>query len=447
MFSSTVSRYADNVVRAVLAAAAMIGFSAPAGGAEQRVSLTEAIEAAETHAFGVKAAHHDSLSAEHGLRAAKDAWFPTLAAGGNMIDFSLQDPLVLGPLQIGTDWQEVYAANLRLSYPIYTGGRRPNDIGRQRENLGAASSNLAATKLANAYDCRQAYIGLLIADRTVGSAEASATRVAVIKTDVQNLFSVGMADSIDLLETEISERGAARLLEESRNRRRNASASLSRLLGVAQTDTIIPTEAIPEPDTSRVLLPAGQGDLRVRPELSAFDHQIESARYQRAIVKSNLLPILSGMGGYALVKPEIGDRESNWQDAWFLGLTLAWDLNLGGKEFSEASQALEAVRSLEMRRKDLEDTLALQARIAWNNIVEAYAVYGITRDELNIARRRFALAEDKQKAGQMTVNRLLELESDLTETEQRFEAARLKYFAAVTDYLYAVGSDAIRGGL
>jgi outer membrane protein TolC len=57
------------------------------------------------------------------------------------------------------------------------------------------------------------------------------------------------------------------------------------------------------------------------------------------------------------------------------------------------------------------------------------------------------LAEDKQKAGQMTVNRLLELEAELTETEQQFEAARLKYFAAVTDYLYAVGSDAIWGGL
>ncbi len=165
------------------------------------------------------------------------------------------------------------------------------------------------------------------------------------------------------------------------------------------------------------------------------------------MVKSNLLPVVSGMGGYSLVKPDIGGQESTWQDMWFFGLTLAWDLNLGGKEFSESNQALEAVRSLEMKRKDLEDSLALQARIAWNNIEGAYTVYGITRDELNIARRRFALAEDKQKAGQMTVNRLLELESELTETEQQFEAARLKYFAAVTDYLYAVGSDAIWGGL
>jgi len=447
MFSFMVSKHAERIVWTVILVLAATAVSAPAEGAEQRVSLAAAIELARESAFDVKAAYHDSISAEHGLRAAKDAWFPSLSAGGNAIGFHPQDPMGFGPIQIGTDWQEIYATNLRLNYPVYTGGRRTNEIRRQHENLGAVSSELAATQLANAYDCRQAYIGLLIADRAVGSAEASSKRIAVIRTDVQNLFAVGMADSIDVLETEISLRGVARLLEESRNNRRNASASLARLLGAAETDTIIPTEIIPEPDLQRVGRSARTSDPGRRPELSTLGHRIESARYQRALVKSNLLPVVSGMGGYSLVKPDVGEQESKWQDMWFFGLTLAWDLNLGGKEFSESSQALETVRSLEMKRKDLENSLALQARIAWNNIEGAYAVYGITRDELNIARRRFALAEDKQKAGQMTVNRLLELESELTETEQQLEAARLKYFAAVTDYLYAVGSDAIRGGL
>lgn len=447
MFFSTVSRHAEEFARVALLLLAAVASWSTAEGAERRMSLNDAIAVAGTHAFDVKAAYHDSLSAEHGLHAARGAWYPTLAVGGNVFGYRPQDPLALGPIQLGAEWQEIYAGNLRLSYPLYTGGRRTNDIKRQRANVGAASSQLAAAKLANAYDCRQAYIGLLIAERTVGSAEASSRRIEVIKTDVENLFAVGMADSIDILETEISERGVERLLEQTRNQRKNASLSLARLLGLAENDSIVPTEDIPEPDPKLVALPATTGDPGRRPELAVFDREIESARYQRAIVKSNVLPVLSGMGGYALVKPDMGDRETNWQDLWFLGLTLGWDLNLGGKEFSESKQALETVRSLEMKRKDLEDSLALQARIAWNNIEEAYVVYGITREELNIARRRFALAEDKQKAGQMTVNRLLELESDLTETEQQFEAARLKYFAAATDYFYAVGSDAIWGGL
>ena len=219
------------------------------------------------------------------------------------------------------------------------------------------------------------------------------------------------------------------------------------LLGVPDTELIVATENIPEPQPLATDQSPAPGGVAARPELTAADHQIESAHYQRSIVKAGLLPVVNGMGGYALAKLNIGEREGPWQEIWWLGLTLSWDINLGGKEFSESNQALESVRSLELKRKDLENSLALQARIAWNNAEKAYTIFNISRDEYHISARRFALAEDKQKAGQMAVNRLLELEADLTQTEQQFEAARLKYFAAVTDYLYAIGSDAIRGGL
>ena len=412
---------------------------------KRQISLAEALHLAEENAFQVKAAYHDSLSAHHGLRAAKDAWFPTLGVTGNAFGFHPQDPMGVGPLVVPVDWNEVYATNFRLNYPIYTGGRRTNDIRRQQETLNAASSQVSAERLANAYECRRAYIGLLIADRMVDSANTSMKRVSLIRTHVGNLFEAGMADSLDVLEAEISLRGAERLLEEARGERRNASTALARLLALPGDEIIVPTEFIPDPELPRAEPPAA-GDIAGRPELSTASHQIESARYQQSIVKAGFLPVVNGMGGYALVKPNIGERESNWQDIWWLGVTLSWDLNLGGQEFSQSDQVLEQVRSLEMKRKDLEDSLLLQARIAWNDIERAYAIYGIRHDEYDLASRRFALAVDVQKAGRMNVNRLLELEADLTQTQQQFEAARLKYHAAVADYLYAVGSDAIREG-
>ena len=440
---------ATSHVAAVVAAAALIAAALPAPAAraetERRISLAEALRLAEENAFQVKAAVHDSLSAHYGLRAAKDAWFPTIGITGNAFGFHPQDPLGIGPLALPADWSEVYATNLRLNYPIYTGGRRGNDVGRQRETLNAASSQISTERLANAYESRKAYIGLLIAERMVESANASLERVSLIRTHVGNLFAAGMADSLDILEAEISLRGARRLAEQARGERQNASAALASLLALPGDDTIVPTEFIPDPETPSAQPPAAS-DIAGRPELSTASHQLESARHQRSIVSAGYLPVVNGMGGYALVKPNIGERESDWQDIWWLGLTLSWDLNLGGQEFSQSKQASEAVRSLEMRRKDLEDTLLLQARIAWNDIGEAYNVYAIRREEYTLASRRFALAVDVQKAGRMTVNRLLELEADLTQTQQQFEAARLQYHAAVTDYLYAVGSGAIREG-
>ena len=164
-------------------------------------------------------------------------------------------------------------------------------------------------------------------------------------------------------------------------------------------------------------------------------------------MRAALLPTVNGLGGYALARPDIGPGEAAWNDVWWLGLNLSWDFNLGGQQLAQSAEAMEAFRSLQMQRLHLADAIALQAKIARNDIEEAYTVYSIGKEELDIAGRRFELASEKQKVGRMTVNALLELEAELAQTEQQFEAARLQYFAAVTDYLYAVGSDALWGGL
>jgi outer membrane protein TolC len=153
------------------------------------------------------------------------------------------------------------------------------------------------------------------------------------------------------------------------------------------------------------------------------------------------------MGGYALVRPEVGAFGGDWQDMGWLGLTLSWDLSLGGGDFRAADQALERMRTLEMQRKDLETQLTLRAQIAWNDMEKTYKLSQIRGEEFDLATRRFRLAEEKRKVGQMTANRFLELEAELTETEQQFEVARLRFFAARTDYLYATGARELGGGL
>jgi outer membrane protein TolC len=395
----------------------------------------------------VEAAVHDSLAAEHGLRAAKSAWFPNVGLSGNFFSFHPQDPINLGLLRIDDSWHQLYLTNLKLSYPIYAGGRRTNQIRLSRENVNVAASNLSASRLAYAYRCRQAYLGLLIAGRILRTAEASRQRVEIILHNVENLYRDGLADSVDILETQISFRQVERRIEESRTERRNASASLARLLGVSADATIIPTDTVATPSLdAESRLADGEAAAR-RPELATLDHRILAAGYQRSIVKASLLPVINGQGGHALVRPEIGDIGGDWKNIWFLGLSFSWDVNLGGQVFSESKQALEAMRALEMQRSDLEESLVLQAQIAWNNLEEAYRIFAIRAEELELARRRYRLAEGRQSAGQMTVNRLLELEAELTETEQQLETSRLRFFAARNDYLYAIGSDLLREGL
>ncbi len=447
IFSSTVSVSADFVVPVTLAILLASAAVAAAAEMELRLDLGEAMALAAKNAAQVQSAQHESLAAQHGLRAARTAWFPELSVTGNAINFHPEKSIGLGPLQVEPDWHSIYVANFSLRYPLYAGGKRVNDVRRGREEADAASARLEAVRFESAYNCRRAYIGLLVADRMVLSAEASLLRVDVIRQNIHNLFTDGLADSVDLLEAELSVRQVKRKLEQARADRSNASAQLARLLGVGANRLIVPTETIPAPGPDSDARLSGPDVPAERFELTALDHQIKAVQYQRSIVKGTYFPAVNGMGGYAAVRPDIGQGDVDWKYNWYVGLTLSWDLNLGGKESAQSGQVLEQKRSLEMKRKDVEESFVLQVQIAWNDVQEAAVVYEISGEEVAIARRRFALAEGKLKAGQITVNRLVELEAELTETEQLFEAARLRYFAAVTDYLYATGSDALWEGM
>ena len=76
--------------------------------------------------------------------------------------------------------------------------------GRYRAATDAARANVETRRLETGYQTRRAYLGLMLADVTLKSVQASQKRLDIIKTDIQNLFDNGLADSTDILETDLA---------------------------------------------------------------------------------------------------------------------------------------------------------------------------------------------------------------------------------------------------
>ena len=92
------------------------------------------------------------------------------------------------------------------------------------------------------------------------------------------------------------------------------------------------------------------------------------------------------------------------------------------------------------------DDVNLMRRVAINNLDHAYRIIEIIEAEVARARKKFELARRKQQEGHLTVNRLLEMEEELTGAELQYRASIIQYYLAETDYLYSVGSPNIYGG-
>lgn len=414
--------------------------------AETGLSLADAITLASQHSFAIRAAGHDSAAAALAYSAARADRFPvlTLSARSFLIDEVQAIDLPFADLEIGS--KDNHQADFTLSVPLYTGGRLSSRIGAERENGRAASLALEAEKLAVAYHCRRAYLNLMAARASANAAASSLERLTIIRRDVASLYDNGMADSIDVLEAELALQKGRQSLERLQAVRENASATLARLVGGNENTVIEPTESIPPPahpgDSG---LPPG-GDIE-RPELIRLDHKAEAARRAVGIEYGALLPTLNGFVGYSYGKPNRDWFDKSWNDYFSVGFVLNWQVNLAGQGIAEVQAARQRAASARMLRRDLHDSFLLQRDRSLTNLRHAYRMFRITEEEYGIAERQYRLARVRREEGQMSVNRLLEMEAELAATEQQYRVSVVNYYLAQTEYLYAIGSHELFGGL
>jgi outer membrane protein TolC len=417
------------------------------GYAETKLSLTEAVQKALEHSYNVKMSRHDSLSAVSDLKSARTQRYPSLSlnAVSYYIDQLQEVSIIPGrTLELGS--HENYQTDFKLTVPFYTGGKIGNQIKIQKENLTAKSYSLESEKMAAAYQARKGYLNLMLTRYLVAAAKSSQDRIDIIARDVQNLFQSGLADSVDILDAASATQQGLLGLTDKENLRRNASIALAQQLGLSALEEIAPTETAPDPLPLSDNDNSGQSLSIDRPELKGLDSRLRAANYLVSFNRAGYFPLLSGYAGYSYGKPNRDQFNKSWNGYFNVGLSLNWEFNLGNRTHHNINSARQSALSLEMSRRRLEENFNLQADLAHENLKKSYQYFVINKKELEIATHKFRLAREKHNAGKLSVNRLLEMESELATVEQGYYAAIINYYLAETEYLYAIGAPKIFGG-
>jgi outer membrane protein len=411
---------------------------------QSSLSLYEVLRLSLQNSSKIKSAEHDSLAASYACREAKSRRFPTisLSAASYYID-DLQS-IHIPPMSMEIGSHENLQMDFKISVPLWTGGRISNQIKIRQANARATTSNLQAERLQIAYASRSAYFNLLAAQAIVKSAAASLKRVEILKQDVRNRFVNGVADSLDLLDVELALQEAIQSLADSETARRNISAALARLVGLPVDELIILPETVPAPQPPAETEPAL--DRIRRPELDSFDSRIEASEMLMRLNKSGYFPTISGYGGYSVGKPNRDLFNKTWNDYFSAGVALVWEFNTGGGVGHAAKNAEYQYFAEKSAKKDFEESLLLQAAISRQNLQHAFETYSISKIKYDIAAQKFRLAGAKHRAGNISINRLLELEAELAAMEQMVHASMSGFYIAETEFLYITGSQRIYGG-
>ena len=412
------------------------------------LTLTRALELAETHSHTRKQAQANSAAAARTVTATRAERFPTLAASAyaTRVDeipiLDIEIPRLFSiRREIGT--LEHYQADLRVTLPVWTGGRIGSAIALARANRTYWQALESLDLNALQYATRTEYFGLYRSLRLREAADASLKRTAIIRMDVRSMYAAGVVDSVDILEANLAFTTADFAARQADILVRTAEIHLLTRLGLTTGERLILIDSVPEPP---LYLTAYPGSTE-RPEKLAAQAGIDLNAARVRQEKAEYFPTVAIFGGYAYGKPNQNMFEDKWNDYFTIGASLSWKFNLGFKTKQNTARAgleLEAARHYYQR---VDEQVTQEGRLAFEQLKMAHEQYMRTREEHRIARANYDLASSRHVEGDLSSNRLLEIETTLTTAESALAAAVADFYIAESAYLYTIGSENLGKGL
>ena len=412
------------------------------------LTLEQALQIARDHNWLLKKSTAETQSASEALAAARAGRFPTLSATAYAtfvdnvptMDLSIRG---LGSIQRDLGSKENYQSDFRLSLPVYTGGRLSSAI-RQAESGRDYRQALQQAELDNVYyKARLDYFSLYRNMKLKEAAEASLKRTEIVRHDVESSFEAGVADSVDLLEADLSHTQASFAAEQAAMNVRSSAITLAALLGVEVGDPLNISDTLPDPQPPT--LP--KVPEITRGELLAADASINLNKARVSSEKAGYFPSLSLVGGYSYGKPNGNSFANDWRDYWTAGVNLNWSFNLGLQTKSKTSAARYDLEASRHQRDDLAESFNREADLAAQQLGLAYTRYESARREFQITSRNYELARVQHHNGVLSSNRLLEVQTALTQAESSLAAAKVDFYLAQSAYWFACGSDNLGKGI
>lgn len=409
------------------------------------LTFQQTLHQALEHSHALKKAAAMTGASHASLDAARADRWPTLSLSGTAQVIDDIPVVQFAPgvsRELGS--KETYQTDVRLTLPIFTGGRISSgvDLARASRELQEALAKGDSDRVAIVVWSE--YLGLQRANRMVDVANASLKRAEIISANVTSLYSAGVADSIDLNDTRLALARAQLGVTQALNQKRSAEIRIAILVGADPGESINPASTPADPTDSIISdLAIFSGD---KSELRASQAAVAAARARVHLTIADLLPSLSAYGGYSYGKPNGDVFNNQWRDVWSMGATLGWSFNLGGKSLSRNKSARFELTSAQSDRDRVAEQLDREARLAREQVRLALARFENARTEFQIASDQFRQAQLRHQNGDLSSNRLLDIETSLTAAQSSLAASVSDSWLSIAYWYYATGSNRLQEG-
>jgi outer membrane protein TolC len=416
------------------------------------VTLDDAIDIALAKNAGLRAAERELEAAAKGHEAARGQLWPFAELFGDWqysgpdeenktrVLANIMRMPKLGPPRTEFD-HNLFGAGLRVTYPLYVGGRVVAGIEANRLLTLLARERVVQTADELIFNLSSTFYNILRLQANAKGTEGSVAALEEARKNVQSLVEVGRVARVDLLKVNTRLAAVRQELIRVRNEVDLAYAVLKTLMGIEVTEPLSVVGAL----AADRITPDLVEDLREaegrRPELEARRRAVEIQEQQVRVARAARLPSVNLRAQYV---GGAGDSDLGRPlDDFLVGVNVSVPIFTGGQLTARIAQEeaslARAQQELEKARLDIQ----LDVQGAHLRISEARERITTAQATLEEAREALRIEQLRTQVGKGIIEDLLDAQAAELQSETNYTRALADYNTALVARRKAIGR--IRG--
>ena len=333
----------------------------------------------------------------------------------------------------------VFSPDLTLGYTIYDGGFRGASIRIAQKQLRIAELELETVVEQTRLEVATDYYVLQNGDASVEIAEAAVEDAVRTLRDAELIERSGVGTRFDVLRARVELSEANQTLTLAIAQREIARKQLAETLGISQNTNLIATDAIAEAGIWELSLPESIVQaFKNRAELEQILLQREVNQEQQTIARSQTRPTIAAAANYSLND----DFEDDFDivDQYSVGLNLQWRLYDGGAASAGVRQAEKEAEINETQFARTRNQIRLAVESAYLQLISNQRNIGAAGEEIELAEESLRMARLKFQEGIGTQTDVIDAQTQLTVTRDRFLSAIINYNQSYADLIRQVSN-------
>lgn len=407
---------------------------APAKAEERTLTLEEARRLAIENHERVGIAGEGVEQARADLRKATSRILPNITAEGSYTRYTEEkgtDSFIIQP-------RESTSAELRLTQPLYSGGREWATRRQARLQIRSRVEGVEGAREDIARETSYHYYGVLKAEKDVEIKSAALRRAEERLEVAKARLRVGDVTRSAVLRAEAERAGAEAELIRSRNGLLNAMALLKRVTGLEGVSLkVVEPERLPAEERSASALV--DIALSERTDYSQRLLEERAAGEGITIARAGFKPSLR-LEGLLLWREQEPATTFFQEDSASATLRLTYPLFEGFLRKAELSEARSRLREAELRRLGLRRDIEVQIAESLNNIKAIEALTESFRRQLAFAEEDYKMVFEQFRFGVATTLDVIDSENTLVTAQSSLANAVYDLELAKTDLQYLTGT-------